>query len=270
MLISVVIATYNSEATLGECLDSLVDQTFTDFEVIIKDGGSSDGTLDIVDKYKDLMSMKVISSSDFGVYDAWNIALKEVDGDWVTFFGSDDLINSKCSLEKIANEISQLDLDIDMIFGKNIIIDIDGKVQEELGESWDNAKLELDKKMSVRHPGSFYKSSLVNKLNGFDDKFKIIGDYDFVIRASDVCRATFYDYSIVKHRIGGLSISPSRCMDIIKETIQLRRKHRLSPYFYIDKLFIKRFVLYTLSKTMGEKMSVSFFNGYKKLLKIIR
>ncbi|WP_347135499.1 glycosyltransferase [Vibrio cholerae] len=254
MLISVVIATYNSEDTLEECLDSLVAQTFTDFEVVIKDGASTDGTINIINKYKSSLNLKLISSVDSGVYHAWNIALDKVQGEWVTFFGSDDIIECHSSFEKIAADIRCVKPNVEMLFGKNTIIDLDGVEQKVLGEPWASAKAKLHKTMSVRHPGSLYKAELLRRLNGFDDSFKIIGDYDFVLRAYSVCEGDFYNYSIVKHRIGGLSISPSRCKEVIDETIRLRKKHQLTPYILIDDLFVKRWILYASAKVFGDRL----------------
>ncbi|CAH8242568.1 Glycosyltransferase [Vibrio aestuarianus] len=252
MLISVVIATYNSEDTLEECLTSLVAQTFTDFEVVIKDGASTDGTINIINKYKSSLNLKLISSMDSGVYHAWNIALDTVQGEWITFFGSDDIIECHSSFAKIAADIHCLKPNVEMLFGKNTIIDLDGVEQKVLGEPWESAKKKLNKSMSVRHPGSLYKVELLRRLNGFDDSFKVIGDYDFVLRAHSVCEGDFYNYSIVKHRIGGLSISPSRCKEVIDETIRLRKKHHLTPYVLIDDLFVKRCTLYVGSKIFGD------------------
>ncbi|MDH6018071.1 glycosyltransferase [Vibrio splendidus] len=260
MLISVVIATYNSEDTLEECLASLAEQEFTDFEVVIKDGASTDGTIDIIKKYDTILNLKLISSVDRGVYHAWNIALDEVRGEWVTFFGSDDIIECQSSLERVAADIRRLESDVEMLFGKNTIIDLDGVEKKLLGEPWERAKGNLKKAMSVRHPGSLYKAELIRTLNGFDDSFKIIGDYDFVLRANDICEGDFYNYSVVKHRIGGLSISPCRCKKIIDETIRLRKKHELKPYVLIDSLFIKRWILYVSSNLIGEKMTLKILN----------
>ncbi|EPC8369097.1 TPA: glycosyltransferase [Vibrio cholerae] len=268
MLISVVIATYNSEDTLEECLASLVAQTFTDFEVIIKDGASTDGTINIINKYKSSLNLKLISSVDSGVYHAWNIALDKVQGEWVTFFGSDDIIECHSSFEKIAADIRCVKPNVEMLFGKNTIIDLDGVEQKVLGEPWESAKVKLQKTMSVRHPGSLYKAELLRRLNGFDDSFKIIGDYDFVLRAYSVCEGDFYNYSIVKHRIGGLSISPEKCMDAIKETIRLRKKHELLPYVKIDSLFIKRLLLHFSFTIFGSKASGAFFNFYRRVLNL--
>lgn len=270
MLISVVIATYNSEDTLEECLASLVAQTFTDFEVVIKDGASTDGTINIINKYKSSLNLKLISSVDSGVYHAWNIALDKVQGEWVTFFGSDDIIECDSAFEKIAVDIRCLKPNVEMLFGKNTIIDLDGVEQKVLGEAWESAKEKLHKTMSVRHPGSLYKAELLRRLNGFDDSFKIIGDYDFVLRAYSVCEGDFYNYSIVKHRIGGLSISPERCMDTIRETIRLRKKHYLRPYVRPDYLFVKRLLLHFSFIIFGSKVSLVFFGFYRKIVNFIR
>ena len=88
--LSVIVATYNSEKTLNETLESLLAQTYRTFEVIVIDGLSKDGTVFIIKKYEPLFLDKNIkfywvSESDSGIYDAWNKGLKKTNSDWIGF-----------------------------------------------------------------------------------------------------------------------------------------------------------------------------------------
>ena len=89
ILISIIIATWNSEKTLKRCLDSIIPQLTKKIELLIVDGGSIDKTNDIIDSYGENISFH-ISEPDKGVYDAWNKAITHSSGKWITFLGSDD------------------------------------------------------------------------------------------------------------------------------------------------------------------------------------
>jgi len=88
---SIIIATYNSANTLAEAIQSVLQQTLKDFELIIIDGKSSDGTLEIIKSYEKEITYW-ISEKDKGVYDAWNKGIKIAKGEWICFLGSDDIM----------------------------------------------------------------------------------------------------------------------------------------------------------------------------------
>ena len=90
MKLSIITVVLNREETIEDCLRSVAEQTFEDIEHIIIDGGSTDGTLEIVDKYKSHI-YKVISEKDNGIYDAMNKGLNNASGDIVGFLNADDL-----------------------------------------------------------------------------------------------------------------------------------------------------------------------------------
>ena len=87
--ISVVIAVYNGAQTIQRALDSIFEQTYRDLEVVVIDGGSTDGTQAILEHNASQIAYWV-SEPDRGVYNAWNKALDHVTGDWVCFLGADD------------------------------------------------------------------------------------------------------------------------------------------------------------------------------------
>ncbi|WP_319437894.1 glycosyltransferase [Vibrio cholerae] len=263
--INIVIATYNSEKTLRQCLDSVLYQSFDNYNIFVKDGGSSDNTLSILNEYRGkFTNISVVTGLDSGVYDAWNTAIEFIEDGWVTFLGSDDFFTSSDSLANIVLEIEKIqNSDIKVIYGRNFIVDDEGNIVEEVGEPWYVAKENIYKEMTIRHPGCFCHYSLLQDLNGFDGSFKIIGDYDFILRAIKISQVHFYDFSAVCHRVGGLSISPSRCMQVIRETYRLRKKHGLKPHVYMDSLFFKRLVLFLLSKILSDTNVLLLIRRFK-------
>ncbi len=90
-VISIISVTYNAEVYLEQTIISIIKQTYQNIELIIVDGGSTDGTLDIIKKYEDRISYWV-SEPDNGIYDAMNKASKVITGDWVNFIGAGDIL----------------------------------------------------------------------------------------------------------------------------------------------------------------------------------
>ena len=105
MKISIITATYNSAATVRDTIESVLRQTYSDYEYIIKDGGSKDDTLDICKEYESRFEgrMKIISAPDKGIYDAMNIGIEAATGDVVGLLNSDDFYTSNDVLHTIAN-----------------------------------------------------------------------------------------------------------------------------------------------------------------------
>ena len=115
--VTIVIATYNSERTLAVAMESVLNQTFQDWECLIIDGASTDGTIDIIRRYVNSDNrFRYISEPDKGIYDAFNKGWRNATGEWVMYLGSDD--------EYLPNGLeilmSQCD-DVDMIYGDVII-----------------------------------------------------------------------------------------------------------------------------------------------------
>lgn len=107
MRFSIIIPVYNCEKYIEECVDSVLKQTYNDYEIIIINDGSTDNSYDIIrKKYKNMPKVKIIDKSNTGVSDTRNLGIKEAKGEWIVFLDADDLIQEKC-LEKLSNIINK-------------------------------------------------------------------------------------------------------------------------------------------------------------------
>ena len=102
--ISVVVATLNCEKVIEQFLKSYAEQDYADRELIVIDGGSSDDTLKIVERYRSETAL-IISEKDRGVYDAYNKGIERASGDYAVFFGADDAFYDKRTLSNVAKTI---------------------------------------------------------------------------------------------------------------------------------------------------------------------
>lgn len=213
MTISIITATFNSAATLRDTLDSILGQTYQDIESIIVDGGSKDGTLDIVREYEPRFQgrMKWISEPDKGIYDAMNKGIRMASGDVIGVLNSDDYYYDNQVLEDIANAFNQKD--IDCVYGN--LVFLDAKNKNSVIRIW---------KGSLYHPGAFLKGwhpahptfyakrTCFEQYGVFDLQYAVSADFELMLRflEKEQIKNTYLDRYFVKMRWGGESTGTLR------------------------------------------------------------
>lgn len=123
-LLSIITITYNAEKFLERTLESIVSQTDQDFEYLLIDGGSGDGTLEIAGRYHDRINVRV-SEPDKGLYDAMNKGLARASGSYVWFMNAGDEIAEKQAVEKLKNVMKQVP---DVIYSDTLMVDNSGTI----------------------------------------------------------------------------------------------------------------------------------------------
>lgn len=175
--ISVITVCYNAAATIAATVNSVLNQTFRDFEYIIIDGGSTDQTLEILeDARKDTdISFKMISEKDRGIYDAMNKGIKLASGKWYLFLNADDSLFNNTVFEKFHS--FQIDHDADVIYGDcNRIKGNESRIDVA------DEDIELIRKGKFFcHQATFTKREWFDNFQ-FNEKFPICSDYDFFLR----------------------------------------------------------------------------------------
>lgn len=169
--ISVVTVCYNAVNDIQKTILSVINQTYPNIEYLIIDGGSTDGTMDIVNKYKDKIDV-IVSEPDKGIYDAMNKGGKKASGDYVQFLNAGDVLYDNHVFAKLfADGIAD---DVDVIYGDTIYVMTYGifyKVPEPIQK--------FDVTFPIAHPSTFVKRRLFDSLE-FDLKFKIAADFKFL------------------------------------------------------------------------------------------
>ena len=197
MKISIVTITYNSEATLEETIQSLISQDYPDLEYIIVDGLSTDGTLDIVNKYRDNISI-VISEKDKGISDAFNKGVRAATGDVVGIINSDDLLMPG-ALKAIAEQMKE---DTDVIYGKGYRLYEDGSTREYLPR---DLKI-FTYKMPLVHPATFVKKSAYEKYGYFNVDYRYCMDRAVLYKMyQGGAKFQYIDEFLAYYRMGGTS-----------------------------------------------------------------
>lgn len=240
--ITIIIASYNCVGTIENALQSVANQTYKNIELIIIDGASTDGTIDIIRKYQEIITYW-ISEPDKGIYDAWNKGLYNSSGEWISFLGADDILMEKC-IEKYVLEILKNDKTINYISSKISKVKKDLSPIDIRGKKWDS---DMKKYCCIAHVGSLHHKSLFQQKGNFDTSFKITGDYDFLLRCYDIVNACFIPEITAKVREGG--ISDTEILNIARETKIAKLKNnsrsrfmcQIDYYLAIIKFRIKHY-----------------------------
>lgn len=241
MTFSVIIPTFNSAKTLNLCLDSLVEQSFTNFEVLIIDNRSADTTLVIANTYLAKLNLRIYSNKDRGIYDAMNKGINLAMGNYLYFLGSDDSLHNQYVLEKVADEIARNKMKI--LYGNALVKSITGEVSYLHGGKFDLRRLMND---NISHQAIFYHNEIFTKVGNFNLKYTLFADHDLNLRCMANYNLHFMDIVIANFSKGGAT-------SVQKDEAFLRDKYanfikynlkRLHTSAYIDvRLFIQKAAL---------------------------
>jgi glycosyltransferase involved in cell wall biosynthesis len=226
-LISVVIATRDAAATLPRCLDSLRRQTFRDFEVVVMDAASADGTVDLLKAAGDVVAAWR-SEPDTGIYNAWNKALAVARGEWFCVLGADDWLWDAQALERLAPVLRAAQPEQRIIYSRVRQVDAQGGVVAELGRPWEAFRDEFRSHVCLPHPGLMHRRSLWSA-RGFDERFRLAGDYEFLLRELKTGDALYVPALTAGQQFGGRTTSPEHFLEMYREIGRALRLHGLSP-----------------------------------------
>ncbi len=173
--VSVITINFNNAEGLQKTIDSVISQTFSDYEFIIVDGGSTDNSIDIIKKNVGKLTYWV-SENDGGIYNAQNKGVRKATGEYCLFLNSGDYLMEADTLEKLfKNKLTE-----DIVYGNLIIEDNTGNRSEGISPGvLNNYHFMIS---TLWHPCTFIKRGLFERFGYYNEKYKITGDYEFFIR----------------------------------------------------------------------------------------
>ncbi len=244
---SIITATLNAREAISEIATSLASQTCRDFNWIIEDAESTDGTLEEVERFRSaLPEVLVFSQKDSGVYDAWNKAMESAGerlGDWCIFLGAGDALASKDVLVKARDLLLEISDAVKIATGSAIFISIEGeKTYLDIG-SGEEAYKKLWLKMAI-NPASFIRRECLIA-EKFDKTYKIAGDYEFFSRVLKSEREIQkIDCLVSTIREGGLSTSA----DARNRLLCAKERYRAFKTHHSGNVYKTTVALYRLQK----------------------
>ena len=212
MRFSVVTINYNNCAGLRSTMESVVSQTCTDYEYIVIDGGSADGSQEVIREYEDKLGYWV-SEKDRGIYHAMNKGVARAHGDYCIFMNSGDCFYDSTVLERIA----RCGLNEDIIVGKVIMADSEKPISPPPSR---DISLYHFYSGAIPHQGAFTRTRLL-KSNPYDETLHICSDWKFFLQAiiMDNCSVKFVDELTARYDMGGVSSTNPEKMRAEKEEV---------------------------------------------------
>lgn len=231
-LVSIIIPSFNNLDLLQECIDSIKNQAFIDYEVFVIDAKSTDGSIE----YLQTLSAPFywISEPDCGVYDAMNKGIEKSNGEWLYFLGTDDVIFERQTLQLVFN--SEIGDDKSLIIGQIHYKSNpkDSKLLKSKYVLFSPWSPNLWIRNAPHHQGIFYRKTVFSNLK-YDLKYKILADYDLNLKLyRNKLKAKLIKQVIAV--CGGEGISKKFNWQLYKEEIELKTKLSslvLKPFFYL-------------------------------------
>ncbi|MEK7144011.1 MAG: glycosyltransferase family 2 protein [Patescibacteria group bacterium] len=205
MKVSIITVSCNSVKTIEDTIKSVLSQTYLDIEYIIIDGGSTDGTVEIINKYRDKIA-KFVSEPDKGIYDAMNKGVKLAAGEIIGALNSDDFYADNKVIVEVADKMRETNADVcwgDLVY-------VDRNNTDKIIRFWKSSEYRKGKFKQGWHPphaAFFVKKQVYDKYGLFNLNFKIAADYELMLRFLEKYKVAscYISRVLVKMRIGGKS-----------------------------------------------------------------
>ena len=237
LLLTVITINYNNAIGLLKTIKSVIQQTYTDFEYVIIDGGSTDSSLAVIKDFETEVNYWV-SEPDNGVYNAMNKGLKAAKGDFVFFLNSGDVLYDDNVIAKLLNTLS---LDDDLVYG-DVLLKHEHNNWERLQVHPEILPFSYFYKGTICQQACFFKKSLFDSIFYFNETYKIISDWEFLVYALYIKQVKYRKINLLIsiYDMEGISSTPE-----LRYISKQEREQVLSTFFplFIDDY--KRLTSYT-------------------------
>jgi glycosyltransferase involved in cell wall biosynthesis len=224
---TILTASFNNEATIKQTVESISSQTFQNLEHMVIDGGSTDGTIDILKKMEDSYNMSWLSEPDQGIADALNKGIRKAQGQFIIVIQADDRFLNPNILEQVFQLLDNEKTDI-ISFPVILSHPAEGKVlRKPIRYLWWNHF-----KFIFLHQGCFVNRSVFERIGIFREEFKIAFDYDFLYRAlKNKCSVRFEKLPVALMGGEGVGSNPDYIVERIKEEKLVQRLNEQNKFW---------------------------------------
>ncbi|MDO8803165.1 MAG: glycosyltransferase family 2 protein [Elusimicrobiota bacterium] len=239
MRVSIITVALNAKATIEDTITSVLGQGYKDIEYIIIDGGSTDGTLEVINKYKNRIS-KVVSEPDNGMYDAINKGVRIATGEIVGLLHADDLYVDKDVVGAIVEEFKP---GVDSVYADLVYVERENI--EKVVRYYDSSAFNVSKfayGWMPAHPACFFRKSVYDKHGLYKNDYLIAADYELLVRFYAKFKIThrYLHKVIVKMRSGGVSTKNFKSnITLNREIVRACRENGVETNIF--KVYLKYF-----------------------------
>lgn len=249
MKISIITVCYNASHVIEKCIKSVADQDYQNLEYLIIDGGSTDGTLEIINNFSESIDL-IVSERDHGIYDAMNKGLVRASGDWFLFLNSDDTLASSDCISSATKYL----LDNSKNYYGIANIQFDSRTLRNKPKA--GKPIDFEKELPIHQ--TVFVSSKYKHLN-FDSSYKICADSVYLYRLSKITTFDFIPVTIANFSLGGASSwynNSSEFLNHLRESIRFKTSHKFGAVSILYTL-----VAYSIKFLMSKFLSkTSYFN----------
>ncbi|QJT07950.1 glycosyltransferase family 2 protein [Oceanidesulfovibrio marinus] len=263
--VSIIITCYNYGQYVGEALDSVLNQTFTDWEAFVVDDGSTDNTADVVSRYLDDPRVRYVYQQNAGQASAKNTGIREAKGEFVAFLDADDIWQS----EKLAMQLPLFsNPNVGVVYSKRRILDTNGVIRTfyhpplHRGNVLDHMFIDN----FVCFSSSIARRSILNDARGFDESLDMGIDYDLWIRLAARYEFDFVDAPLVTYRVGHTGQMSNKLLCRLDHAWEIMHKNLLNEKIatQISKKAKKRaFAMTHCTTGRAQLSSGNRYNAYR-------
>ena len=237
--VTVITAVFNGVENLENTIVSVREQSYENIEYILIDGGSVDGTVELIRKYEESLDFW-LSEKDSGISDAFNKGLAHSTGDWVIFMNSGDSFIDSDSISNISNHLSQ---EYDLVYGHINLTTKEGKVIRKQGKHFDQAL--FHKWMIIPHQATFHNKTYFEKYGNYYLEFKFAMDYELLLRKKDI-RINYQNIVVANMLDGG--VSRTMIHGVLREYFKAKQMHQVKGRLLCFLDYIETYLRYKYSK----------------------
>ena len=264
-IITIITSTLNCSELLKKTIVSISEQTYNNIQWIVADGGSTDGTVELI---KNCEKIKYwFTGTDNGIYDSWNKSIKYITGDWVLFFGAGDIFPEPETLERTAARLSVMSENIIIAYG-NVKIIVDNEIIYNYDkikfDEWDNYRPKLP-----MHQGVFSKAALFKK-NTFDSSYSVVADSKHILCSLSKGRIEYLNIDVCLAEPGGISSNPKFALVVMREFLRLEKDLGYKIPIFRKIIFIITSYLKVLVFNIWGTEIVYKISKFKRKFKLIK
>lgn len=229
MKVSIITTCYNRETTIRGAIESVLIQDYPEIEYIVVDGASKDGTLSVINEYKERIA-KIISEPDHGMYEAINKGIRMATGDVIGLVHSDDMLYDNHVITNIVEAFERSKADF--IYGNGIFVnfnDTNKLVRNWIGGPYYRWKVRCG--WLPLHPTCYIRRDVMQREGLYDESYRIAADSDLLVRYlyKANLKVHYMKRKIIRMRMGGLSTDSKKRKQMWDEDVRMYKSHGFSP-----------------------------------------